>query len=111
MVASPWYQPRASGAGKRSNVYSDVSQWQCTAYADPDSDETHDVPVATITGKFYAWLAEFPSRGQVIVLANERISAETAEKRKPIQFTKKPGIGRSDFYPHRVGVSTHSLYK
>ncbi len=72
------------------------------AYADPDSDETHEVPVATVTEKFYAWLAEFSGRGQIIVLENERISAETAEKLKPIQFTKKPGVGRSGFYPHRV---------
>ena len=72
------------------------------AYADPDSDETHDVPVATVTEKFYAWLAEFSGRGQIIVLENERISAETSEKLKPIQFTKKPGVGRSGFYPHRV---------
>ena len=36
------------------------------------------------------------------MLENERISAETAEKLKPIQFTKKPGVGRSGFYPHRV---------
>lgn len=72
------------------------------AYADPDSDETHDVPVATVTDKFYEWLAGFSGRGQIIVLENERISAETAEKLKPIQFTKKPGVGRSGFYPHRV---------
>lgn len=72
------------------------------AYADPDSDETHDVPVATVTEKFYAWLAEFSGRGQIIVLENEQISAEIAEQLKPIQFTKKPGVGRSGFYPHRV---------
>lgn len=72
------------------------------AYADPDSDETHDVPVATVTQKFYDWLADFSGRGQVIVLENERISTETAEKLKPIQFTKKPGVGRPGFYPHRV---------
>lgn len=72
------------------------------AYADPDSDETHDVPVATVTEKFYEWLADFSGRGQVIVLENERISVETAERLKPIQFTKKPGVGRSGFYPHRI---------
>lgn len=72
------------------------------AYADPDSDETHDVPVATVTEKFYDWLANFSGRGQIIVLENERISVETAERLKPIQFTKKPDLGRSGFYPHRV---------
>lgn len=72
------------------------------AYADPDSDETHDVPVATVTEKFYDWLADFSGRGQIVVLENERISAETAERLKPIQFTKKPGVGRSGFYPHRI---------
>lgn len=71
------------------------------AYADPDSDETHDIPVATVTEKFYDWLADFSGRGQIIVLENERISAETAERLKPIQFTKKPNVGRSGFYPHR----------
>jgi len=76
------------------------------AYADPDSDETHNVPVATVTDKFYEWLADFSGRGQIIVLENERISAEAAQKLKPIQFTKKPGVGRSGFYPHReVGPS------
>lgn len=72
------------------------------AYSDPDSDETPDVPVATVTENFYSWLADFSGRGQVIVLENERISAETAEKLKPIQFTKKPGVGRAGFYPHRI---------
>lgn len=72
------------------------------AYADPDSDETHDVPVATVTEKFYDWLADFSGRGQIIVLENERISVETAERLRPIQFTKKPDVGRSGFYPHRV---------
>lgn len=74
------------------------------AYADPDSDETHDVPVATVTEKFYNWLADFSGRGQIIVLENERISAEAAERLKPIQFTKKSDVGRSGFYPHRVVV-------
>ena len=76
------------------------------AYADPDSDETHSVPVATVTDKFYEWLADFSGLGQIIVLENERISAATANKLKPIQFTKKPGMGRPGFYPHReVGPS------
>lgn len=76
------------------------------AYADPDSDEKPDVPVATVTEKFYGWLANFSGRGQIIVLENERIAAETAEKLKPIQFTKNPDLGRSGFYPHReVGRS------
>ncbi|WP_395685496.1 hypothetical protein [Caenimonas koreensis] len=78
------------------------------AYADPELDETHDVPVATVTERFYAWLAEFSGRGQIIVLENERISAETAEKLKPIQFTKKPDVGRSGFYPHRIIVQSPS---
>lgn len=71
------------------------------AYADPDSDETHDIPVATVTEKFYTWLSDFSGRGQIIVLENERISVETAERLKPIQFTKKPDVGRSGFYPYR----------
>jgi hypothetical protein len=76
------------------------------AYADPDSDEPHDVPVTTVTDKFYIWLAEFSGRGQVIVLENERISAETAETLRPIEFSGKPGVGRSGFYPHRVIASS-----
>lgn len=75
------------------------------AYADPDSDETYDVPVATVTEKFYEWLANFSGRGQIIVLENERISAETAKNLNPIQFTKKLGVGRYGFYPLRhVGL-------
>lgn len=72
------------------------------AYADPDSDEDHEVPVTTVTERFYDWLANFAGRGQIIVLENERISAETAVTLKPVEFTGKPGIGRSGFYPHRA---------
>lgn len=71
------------------------------AYADPDSDETYDIPVATVTEKFYEWLANFSGRGQIVVLENERISTETAKKLNPIQFTKKLGVGRYGFYPLR----------
>jgi len=56
----------------------------------------------TVTEKFYGWLAEFSGRGQVIVLENERISAQTAEILRPIEFTGLPGVGRSGFYPHRA---------
>lgn len=72
------------------------------AYADPDSAEQLAVPVKTVTEKFYSWLAKFAGRGQVIVLENERISTETAETLRPIEFTGVPGVGRSGFYPHRV---------
>lgn len=78
------------------------------AYADPDSSEQHAVPVKTVTEKFYSWLAEFSGRGQVIVLENERISAETAETLRPIEFSGVPGVGRSGFYPHRVIVPSPS---
>lgn len=76
------------------------------AYADPDSNEEHEVPVATVTERFYSWLAGFCGRGQVIVLENERINAETAEALRPIEFTGKPDVGRSGFYPHRVIASS-----
>lgn len=72
------------------------------AYADPDSDEQHDVPLTTVTEKFYCWLASFAGRGQIIVLENERISAKVAGPLALIEFTGVPGAGRAGFYPHRA---------
>jgi len=78
------------------------------AYADPDSDELHDVAVTTVTEKFYSWLAGFSGLGQIIVLENERISTNTAEILRPIEFTGVAGVGRSGFYPHRAMAPSSS---
>lgn len=71
------------------------------AYADPKSDEAKDVPVATVTDKFYAWLSTYEGPGQVVILENEEIRPDTAELLRPIEFTGVIGLGRSGFYPER----------
>lgn len=69
------------------------------AYADPKSDENKDVPVATVTDKFYAWLSTYDGPGQVVILENEAIRSDTALHLRPIEFTGVKGLGRSGFYP------------
>jgi hypothetical protein len=74
------------------------------AYADPNSDEPRDVPLATVTDKFYAWLSEWAGLGQIIVLENEKIHPETATALKPLEFTGIADTGRAGFYPNRLSV-------
>lgn len=68
------------------------------AYADPTAAEQRDVPVKTVTEKFYAWLSTWNGPGQVVILENENIKEDTAAVLKPIQFTGINGNGRSGFY-------------
>ncbi|MFZ6755239.1 hypothetical protein ACO0KY_17900 [Undibacterium sp. Dicai25W] len=72
------------------------------AYADQDPSESDksigDVPLAAVKDNFYAWLAGWAGPGQIILLENEKISAETAEVLKPIQFTRRNDQGRAGFY-------------
>lgn len=74
------------------------------AYADPKSEETKDVPVSTVTDKFYAWLSTYEGPGQVVILENEAIRSETALLLRPLEFTGVPGLGRSGFYPDRTAT-------
>lgn len=72
------------------------------AYADPNSEELKDVPLTTVTDKFYQWLSEWNGLGQVVVLENEKIRLETASVLKPVEFTGLPEVGRAGFYPIRT---------
>jgi hypothetical protein len=78
------------------------------AYADPESDEQRDVPLDTVTEQFYRWLSGFAGRGQVVVLENERISAQTSATLHPIEFSGTPGVGRPGFYPLRSREDTQT---
>jgi hypothetical protein len=71
------------------------------AYADPNSDEPKDVPLGTVTDKFYAWLADWDGLGQIIVLENEKLNAQTARVLAAEEFSGVPGQGRAGFYPNR----------
>jgi hypothetical protein len=72
------------------------------AYADPNSEEPKEVPLTTVTERFYAWLSEWDGLGQVVVLENEKIRSETANILDPVEFTGIVGIGRAGFYPNRA---------
>lgn len=76
------------------------------AYADPTSVESRDIPVSTVTDKFYAWLSKWQGPGQVVILENEKIRPETANDLQPIEFTGVEGIGRPGFYPARLAHQT-----
>lgn len=78
------------------------------AYADPDSNEPHEVSVGTVTEHFYSWLAGFDGLGQIIVLENERIPAQVASSLRSIEFSGTPGMGRPGFYPLRSRPETNS---
>jgi hypothetical protein len=69
------------------------------AYADPAKTENPDVPVSTVTERFYSWLARWNGPGQLVILENERIRSETAVLLSPIQFTGLGDDGRAGFYP------------
>lgn len=76
------------------------------AYADPNSEESKsDIPLITVTDKFYDWLSKWNGLGQIVILENEKLSLETAERLKPVEFSGVPGEGRSGFYPYRITVS------
>jgi len=72
------------------------------AYADPNSEELKDIPLTTVTERFYQWLSEWTGLGQVVVLENEKIRSETASVLEPVEFTGLPGVGRAGFYPTRT---------
>lgn len=72
------------------------------AYADPNSEELKEVPLTTVTERFYQWLSEWTGLGQVVVLENEKIRSETASILKPVEFTGLPDVGRAGFYPIRT---------
>lgn len=78
------------------------------AYADPKSSEQRDVGIATVTDRFYAWLAEWPGPGQVIILENQEIRSEAARALAPIEFSGVRGEGRPGFYPV-IGPSSTTL--
>jgi hypothetical protein len=71
------------------------------SYSDPKNKADVSVSPTTVKDAFYSWLASWSGPGQVIVLENEPISAETAIRLKPTEFTKSLAEGRYGFYPLR----------
>ena len=70
------------------------------SYADPKSREQRDVEVATVTDRFYAWLAKWEGPGQLIILENQEIKLESSALLKPLEFVGDGGEdGRRGFYP------------
>lgn len=76
------------------------------AYADPTAPEQRNVPVKTVTEKFYAWLSTWNGPGQIVILENEDIKDDTAVVLKPIQFTGINDEGRPGFYLKSIPRST-----
>lgn len=75
------------------------------AYADPTlRGSDGEVAVATVTDQFYAWLSEWSGPGQIVVLENEKVTAETAAVLDPIEFSGSHTEGRQGFYPPRSSV-------
>jgi hypothetical protein len=72
------------------------------AYADPTRTVDPDVSVATVTQRFYSWLAAWNGRGQIVILENEKIDPATAAVLQPLQFTGLNIEGRSGFYPKSI---------
>lgn len=72
------------------------------AYADPISQEAEQIPLATVTNKFYDWLASWDGKGQVIILENEALQPATSAVLDALEFSGLPGVGRPGFYPLRV---------
>lgn len=72
------------------------------AYADPTKTINPDVSVATVTQRFYSWLASWDGPGQIVILENEKIDAVTAAALHPLQFTGLNAEGRPGFYPKTV---------
>jgi hypothetical protein len=72
------------------------------AYADPTQTVSPDVSVATVTQRFYSWLAKWSGPGQIVILENERIDVTTAAVLQPVQFTGLNTEGRAGFYPRSV---------
>jgi hypothetical protein len=75
------------------------------SYSDPKNKADISVSPATVKDAFYSWLASWSGPGQVIVLENEPISAETAIRLKPTEFTRSLTEGRYGFYPLRPNDS------
>ncbi len=69
------------------------------AYADPKQTEAPEVPVSTVTEKFYSWLSDWNGPGQVVILENEDIRNDMVAALQPIQFTGAYLNGRPGFYP------------
>jgi hypothetical protein len=78
------------------------------AYADRSQTANPDVSVATVTQRFYSWLATWGGPGQIVILENEKIDPATAAALQPLQFTGLNDNGRPGFYPKSVPKAADS---
>jgi hypothetical protein len=70
------------------------------SYADPKSKEKREVPLATVTDHFYAWLAKWSGPGQIVILENQEIKEDSKALLDPVEFVGDGGDeGRRGFYP------------
>lgn len=70
------------------------------SYADPKSNEQREVALATVTDRFYSWLADWTGPGQIIILENQEVHSDAKAKLAPLEFVGDAGVeGRSGFYP------------
>lgn len=70
------------------------------SYADPKSKELRDVPVSSVTDRFYAWLATWEGPGQLIILENQEIKEDSMTLLEPLEFVGDGDEdGRQGFYP------------
>jgi len=69
------------------------------SYSDPNNSAEATVPPIIVRDLFYDWLSKWAGPGQVIVLENEPVQKETANKLSPIEFTGLLDKGRVGFYP------------
>jgi hypothetical protein len=76
------------------------------AYADLTSTVDPDISAATVTQRFYAWLATWNGPGQIVILENEKIDSDTAAVLQPLQFTGLNADGRPGFYPKSMSKSS-----
>lgn len=69
------------------------------SYADPKNSD-RDVPVATLTDRFYAWLAQWLGPGQIVILENQEASPKEIDALEAVEFTGEASQpGRFGFYP------------
>jgi len=70
------------------------------SYADPKASGLRDVSLATVTDKFYSWLAAWEGPGQIIILENQDIRGNARLLLQPLEFEGLGGEGgRAGFYP------------
>lgn len=73
------------------------------SYADPKNRENREVEASTVTDRFYTWLSKWNGPGQLIILENQEIKADSKDLLKPLEFVGDgDDEGRRGFYPTEI---------